>query len=42
VLRECLEKKEVYVTYIQATKDMYEGVKTSIRTLASGIEYFSY
>jgi len=41
VLRECLEKKGVSKAYIQAIKDIYEGVKTSVRSLAGDTEYFS-
>ena len=40
ILWECLTKKEVPAAYIQAIKDMYEEVKTIIRTLAGLIEYF--
>ena len=32
VLWECLEKKDVSMAYIQAIKDMYEGVNTSVKT----------
>jgi len=35
-----LEKKEVLVVYIRAIKNMYEGVKTSVRTSAGDTEYF--
>ena len=37
---ERLEKKEVSVVYIKVIKDMYEGVKTSVRTSAGDTEYF--
>jgi len=32
VLWECLEKKGVSLAYIKVLKDMYKGVKTSVRT----------
>jgi len=35
-----LERKEVLVAYIKVIKDMYEGVKTSVRTSAGDIEDF--
>lgn len=41
VLWECLEKKEVSDTYIQAIKDMYEGAKTSVRTSRGDTKDFS-
>ena len=40
VLWKCLEKKEVSVMYIRAIKDIYEGVKTSVRTSAGDTKYF--
>ena len=33
VLWRCLEKKRVSCAYIRVVKDMYEGVKMSVRTL---------
>jgi len=38
VLWECLEKKEVSGAYIRVIKDMYEGVKTSVRISVGGTE----
>ena len=40
MLWECLEKKEVPVAYIRTIKDMYKGVKTSVRTLTGDTVYF--
>jgi len=40
VLWECLEKKGVSVVYIWAIKDMYEAMKTSVRSSAGETEYF--
>ena len=42
VLWECLEKKEVPETCIRAIKDLYEGVKASVRTLGGDAEDFSF
>ena len=40
VLWECLEKKGVAVVYIRAIEDMYEWVKTSIRSSVGDTKYF--
>ncbi|KAM2329844.1 hypothetical protein ACFX1X_020752 [Malus domestica] len=40
ILWRILEKKEVRVSYIQAIKDMYDGVKTAVRTHEGQIESF--
>jgi len=40
VLWECMEKKGVSGAYIQAIRDMYNGVKTSFRSAAGDTEYF--
>ena len=42
VMWECLEKKEVLLAYIKVIKDMYKGMKTSVRTSAGDTEYFFY
>jgi len=40
VLWECLKKKEVSVAYIKTINDMYEGVKTNVRTSVGETKYF--
>jgi len=40
VLWECLEKKGVSVAYIRVSKDINEGVKTSVRTSTGDMKYF--
>jgi len=40
VLWKCLKKKGVSVSYIRAIKDMYEGVKTSVKSSVGDTEYF--
>jgi len=40
VLWECLSKKGVSVAYIRAIKNMYEGVKTVVRSSVGDTEYF--
>jgi len=40
ILWECLEKKQVSVVYSRAIKDMYERVKTSVRTSTGDTKYF--
>jgi len=40
VLWECLQKKGVARAYIRAIRDMYERVKTSVRSSAGDTEYF--
>ena len=40
MLWECFEKKGVSVAHIRAIKDMYEGVKTRVRSSVGDTEYF--
>ena len=39
MLWECLEKKGISRAYIRAIKDIYEGVKTSVRSSVGDTEY---
>jgi len=41
VLWRCLEKRSVPVTYMRVIKDMYDGVRTRIRTLVGDMGDFS-
>jgi len=41
LLWECLEKKVESRAYIRAIKDMYEGVKTSVRSSLGNTKHFS-
>jgi len=42
VLWGCLAKKGVSVACIRAIKDMYEGVRASVRSSVGDTEYFSF
>jgi len=39
VLWECLEKKDVSMTYIRVIKDLYERVRTRVWTVRGDIPY---
>ncbi|XP_047252934.1 uncharacterized protein LOC124887376 [Capsicum annuum] len=41
VLWRCLEARKIPVAYIRSIKDMYEGVKTPVRTARGDSEHFS-
>jgi len=41
VLWGCLEKKGVSVTYMRVMKDMYDGVRTRVRTVVRDTDDFS-
>jgi len=40
VLWRCLEKKGMSISYIQVTKNIYEGVRTRARTLRGDMDDF--
>ncbi|KAM3395225.1 hypothetical protein P3S68_004230 [Capsicum galapagoense] len=41
VLWRCLEARGIPMAYIRSIKDMYEGVKTQVRTVGGDYEHFS-
>ena len=41
VLWRCLEKRSVPLTYMRVIKDMYDGVRTRVRTLVGDTGDFS-
>ena len=40
VLWKCLEKKGIPETYLRVIKDMYDGVRTRVRTLVGNTNEF--
>ena len=42
ILWRCLGKKDVSTTYIRVVKDMYEGVRTRVRTLGRDTNDFPH
>ena len=40
ILCRCLDKKGVPVAYMRAVKDMYDGVRTRVRTLVGIMDGF--
>lgn len=41
ILRRCLEKNEVTMAYIRVIRNMYDGVRTSVKTVEGDTEHFS-
>jgi len=41
VLWRCLEKRDVLVAYMRVIKDMYDGIRTRVRTLVGDTDNFS-